>query len=102
MTRGFIGILTVDLHLPDSHSLKEKRGGVKPIIAALQHRHGAAVAEVDHHDLWQRARITATVVAREYSEASRRVDAMVRYVESHAETVQIEQSLVVAAEEIAA
>jgi uncharacterized protein YlxP (DUF503 family) len=30
----------------------------------LRNRFGAAVAEVDHHEAWQRARITAAVVAR--------------------------------------
>jgi uncharacterized protein YlxP (DUF503 family) len=37
------------------------------------------VAEVDHHDLWQRARLTLSCVAREYSEAERLLDEAERY-----------------------
>jgi uncharacterized protein YlxP (DUF503 family) len=44
---------------------------VKSAKAQLQNRFGAAVAEVDHHDLWQRCRLTASVVAREAHEAER-------------------------------
>jgi uncharacterized protein YlxP (DUF503 family) len=39
--------------------------------AQLQNRVGASVAEVDHHDVWQRSRITLCCVAREYREAER-------------------------------
>jgi uncharacterized protein len=56
---GWIGILTCELHFPEAHSLKEKRHHLRSAKAQLQNRVGASVAEVDHHDLWQRARITA-------------------------------------------
>ena len=39
--------------------------------AQLQHRFGASVAEVDHHELWQRAALTVACVAREAREAER-------------------------------
>ncbi len=47
--------------------------------AQLQNRVGASVAEVDHHDLWQRARLTVACVAREARDAERLVDEAVRY-----------------------
>ena len=37
--------------------------------AQLQNRFGASVAEVDHHELWQRCALTAAFVAREAREA---------------------------------
>ena len=40
----------------------------------LQNRFGASVAEVDHHDVWQRSRITVACVAREAREAQRLLD----------------------------
>jgi len=42
--------------------------------AQLANRFGAAVAEVDHHELWQRSRLTLAVVAREAGEAERLLD----------------------------
>ena len=67
---GFVGILSVELHFPESGSLKAKRSHVKSAKAQLQNRFGAAVAEVAFHELWQRCRLTAAVVAREPGDAS--------------------------------
>ena len=54
--------------LPRGRSLKGKRKDVQSAKAQLQNRFGASVAEVDHHDLWQRARLTLACVAREHRE----------------------------------
>src|SRR5215210_9293428 len=72
MTRcGYVGILSVELHFPNAGSLKGKRKHVQSTKAQLQNRFGATVAEVDHHDLWQRARLTVACAAREPGEAAR-------------------------------
>jgi uncharacterized protein YlxP (DUF503 family) len=42
---------------------------VKSAKAQLQNRFGASVAEVDHHELWQRCALTAAFVARDAREA---------------------------------
>ena len=79
MSAGYVGILSVELHFPEAASLKGKRKFVKSVKAQLQNRVGASVAEVDHHELWQRARITLSCVAREQREASRLLDEAERY-----------------------
>ena len=56
MGAGYVGILSVELHFPEAGSLKGKRKFVKSAKAQLQNRFGASVAEVDHHELWQRSR----------------------------------------------
>ena len=61
MAAGYVGILSVELHFPEAGSLKGKRKFVKSAKAQLQNRFGASVAEVDHHDLWQRSTIGRTV-----------------------------------------
>jgi uncharacterized protein len=76
---GYIGILSAELHFPAAESLKGKRKFVQSVKAQLQHRFGASVAEVDHHELWQRARITLSCVAREYREAERLLAEAERY-----------------------
>jgi uncharacterized protein YlxP (DUF503 family) len=76
---GFVGILTFELHFPEAGSLKGKRKFVKSAKAQLQNRFGAAVAEVDHHELWQRSRFTIACVAREAREAERLLDEAERY-----------------------
>lgn len=57
-----IALTTWDLHLPGCHSLKEKRGVLKPLTAGLRRSLNVSVAETGHQDLWQRAEIACAVV----------------------------------------
>jgi uncharacterized protein len=96
MGSGYVGILTVELHFPEAGSLKGKRKHVKSAKAQLQNRFGASVAEVEHHDLWQRAGLTLACVAREYGEAKRLLDEAERYLNGQDfELVRAEQEVVV-------
>ncbi len=79
MAAGYVGVLSVELHFPEAESLKGKRRFVKSAKAQLQNRFGAAVAEVDHHELWQRSRLTLSCVAREYREVERLLDDAERF-----------------------
>ena len=82
MGAGFVGILTVELHFPEAHSLKDKRQFVRSAKAQLQNRVGASVSEVDHHDVWQRALLTVACVARESGEVTRLLDEAERWLRS--------------------
>ena len=62
---AFLCLLELDLHLPENADLKGKRKELQSLKAQLHRRFGAAVAETDHHDLWQRATLTAALVGRE-------------------------------------
>jgi len=79
MNGGYVGILSVELHFPEAGSLKGKRKFVKSAKAQLQQRFGASVAEVDHHDLWQRARLTVACVARGHRELEELLDRAERF-----------------------
>jgi uncharacterized protein len=58
-------------------------------------RFGVAVAEVDHHDVWQRTRLTAAVVTRDASEAERLLSEVERYLSSREwEVALVERELV--------
>ena len=79
MAAGYVGILAVELHFPEAGSLKGKRKFVRSAKAQLVNRFGASVAEVAHHELWQRAGLTVACVAREAREAERLLDEAERY-----------------------
>jgi uncharacterized protein YlxP (DUF503 family) len=92
---GWVGILCAELHFPEAHSLKEKRMLLRSAKDQLRNRFGASVAEVDHHDAWQRARITAAVVAREFGEAQKLLAEAERYLASREwELGQVERDVV--------
>jgi len=92
---GFVGILTCELHFPDAHSLKEKRHHLRSAKAQLQRRVGASVAEADHHDVWQRARITVACAAREHKEAERLLDEAERWLRGQAWEVALSDRFIV-------
>jgi uncharacterized protein YlxP (DUF503 family) len=92
---GYVGILSVELHFPEAGSLKGKRKYVKSAKAQLQHRFGASVAEVDHHDLWQRSRLTLSCVAREHREVEALLADAERYLHGQEyELVRAERDIV--------
>jgi uncharacterized protein len=76
---GFVAVLVIDLHFPDAGSLKGKRKELSSINAQLHGRLGAAVAEVDHQDLWQRARLTAALTGGSLPKLSAAVDNLERW-----------------------
>ena len=82
MPSGFVAILTVELHFPEASSLKGKRQYVRSAKDNLRNRFGAAVSEVDHHDLWQRATLTAACVGRTAGDAEQLADGAQRWLAS--------------------
>ncbi len=60
---GFVSVLQIELHFPEAESLKAKRRELAPVKAHLRQRMGASVAEIAHHDRWQRATLLAALVA---------------------------------------
>ena len=57
-----VAVLSIELHIPHSHSLKEKRMVLRRVKDRLQ-KFNVAVAEVEHHDLWQRAGLAVVAVS---------------------------------------
>ena len=66
-----VGLMTWELHLPASQSLKDKRQVLKSLKDRLHQRFNLSAAETDHQDLWQRAELTVAVVStdRRHAEA---------------------------------
>ncbi len=71
-----VGCLRLDLHLPHCSSLKEKRQAVKSVTERLRARRNVSVAEVDHHDLWQRGALGVSCVSISEFQARRLLKAI--------------------------
>lgn len=75
-----VGVVTWELHLPASQSLKDKRQVLKSLKDRLHNRFNVSAAETDHQDLWQRAELTVCVVSgdrRHAEEVLREADKLV-------------------------
>lgn len=57
-----IALLTLDIHIPHAHSLKEKRMVVRSLKDRLRAKFNVSVSEVHHQDLWQRAQVSVVTV----------------------------------------
>lgn len=60
-----VGVLQIELFIPESGSLKTKRFAVKSIKDRLKNRFNVSVAEVDNCDKWQRATLAVAAVTNE-------------------------------------
>jgi uncharacterized protein YlxP (DUF503 family) len=80
-----VASLTVELHLPAVHSLKEKRALVRPILEGARRRFAVAAAEVDHQDLWQRATLGMATVSGSAARAEEVLAGVERFVWSFSE-----------------
>lgn len=58
-----IGVLTLEIHVEDSHSLKDKRHVVKSLKDRLKAKFNVAVAEIDGLDSWQHSVVAAVTVS---------------------------------------
>ena len=91
---GFVAVLVIDLHFPEAGSLKSKRKELSSIKAQLRGRLGVAVSEVDHHELWQRARLTAALTGGSLAKLKAAADGVERWLDARwPEGVRVERML---------
>ena len=81
----WVGSLALDVLLGDVHSLKEKRGVVRPIVAELRKKYDVSVAEAGHLDLHRRALVGVAVVAADAQHCIEVLEACERLVASRPE-----------------
>jgi uncharacterized protein YlxP (DUF503 family) len=84
---------TVELHLPDVGSLKGKRHALKGLKERVRARFEVSVAEVDHHDLWQRATLALACVSHDSRHANEVVSKAMDFIEEHVEGRVIDTSV---------
>lgn len=75
-----VGLLTVELHVPGSQSLKDKRMVLRRVKDRLK-KFNVSVSEVDHQDLWQRAALAVVAVSTDQSHVDRELSAVADEIE---------------------
>jgi len=82
-----------DLRIPGCDSLKRKRHVVKSLSAAIRQRFAVSVAEVDHHDLWQRTAIAVAAVGAEQHQLRKVMHQIEKLVDGWTEVDVIDREL---------
>ena len=76
MSVPVVAVLTLEIFVEDSHSLKDKRHVVKSLKDRLRQKFNVAVAEIDGLDSWQRSVIAAVTVSNERVHAEQMLHAV--------------------------
>ncbi|MGI6367686.1 MAG: DUF503 domain-containing protein [Anaerolineae bacterium] len=79
-----VGVITVELQVPGSQSLKDKRQVIRALVALLRREFNVAVAEVDHLESWQRAMLGLACVSADRGHAQQQAQNVAEYIEDHA------------------
>ena len=93
MSVARVALGTLELHLPDVDSLKGKRRVLKGLKERVRARFEVAVAEVDHHDMWQRATLAVAAVSHDGGHANEVVSKAMDFIEEHVEGRVIDASV---------
>lgn len=73
MSKIYIGVARLDLHIPEARSLKEKRSQIRSLVERLRNRHKVMVVEADHQDLHQRAGLAICAVSTDVVDVEARL-----------------------------
>ena len=76
-----IGACEITLHLPACHSLKEKRQIIKSVVTRVRNQFEVAIAEVEHNDLWQSAKLGVSCVSNSSQHAGEVLERVQHYIE---------------------
>jgi uncharacterized protein len=88
-----IGLLTLDLHFPGARSLKDKRQALRSFETRARNRHNVAIAEVEHQELWQRARVAVVSVNTDHGHLESTLSAVAGEAATARDVLLVDQQL---------
>jgi uncharacterized protein YlxP (DUF503 family) len=78
-----IAVLTVDLYLPSSISLKDKRAILRRLKDRLANKFNISIAEVDYQDKWQRAQLGIAQVGNDYKFLEKSMNQILKIIDNN-------------------
>ncbi|MFQ6091878.1 MAG: DUF503 domain-containing protein [bacterium] len=88
-----IGTCIVDLHLPGSGSLKNKRYILRGLKDRIKKNFNVSISEIDHHNLWQRALLGVAVVSQDAHFAHQVLSKVIDFIRSEKRVELIDYSV---------
>ena len=88
-----VGSCKIELRIPDSRSLKDKRRVVKSLKDRVQARFSVAIAEVDRLDDWQRATLGVAAVSNSAQLVDETLSKVVNWIEANGEALLVDYEI---------
>jgi uncharacterized protein YlxP (DUF503 family) len=76
-----VGVLRLELLLPENHSLKGKRSVLRAIKARVRDKFNVSIAECEDHDMWQRATLGVSQVGADQPHVDSCLREVIKFVE---------------------
>lgn len=83
MTIVKIGVLHINLAIPGSRSLKDKRRAMNSLKTRMRNRYNCSVAEVDFKDKWSRAQLAVCVISDDTRHLDEQLQEIARFSSTH-------------------
>ena len=84
-----IGFCRLEIHLPDSHSLKGKRQVSRSVAARIRNRFNVAVAESENNELWQHLTLAVCCLSNDSRHANQVLSKVVEYLEQSRDDLEL-------------
>jgi len=78
-----VGLSTIELRFPMSHSLKNKRGVLKSIINRIKNRFNVSIAEIANHDDWKLATVGIVTISNDTIYVQQLLNKVIEYIEDN-------------------
>ncbi len=88
-----VGLLTLELHIADAQSLKDKRQVLRSLKDKLRREFNVAVAELEHHDVWQRSVVGIVTLSNEEKHVKEMLDKVLDAADRMLEPTLINQNV---------
>lgn len=81
VSKLYVGQCTLDLHVPNCQSLKEKRRIIKSIKERLKNRYNVSVCEFGDLSLWQRTQLGIVTCGNERTIVDSTIKTVINFLE---------------------
>jgi uncharacterized protein YlxP (DUF503 family) len=80
-SRMLLGVCTINLYFPDSHSLKDKRSIIQSIKLRIRNKFNVSVSEINNHELWKNTTLGISCIGNEKSYLNDVLNEVIKFIE---------------------
>jgi len=88
-----VGLLTLEIEIPESNSLKAKRAVLNKLKTRVRNAFNVSIAEVDDNEVWNYATLGVAALSNQQAYVNQVLDKIVDHVESMRECVLVDHGM---------